>query len=53
LRAPVACRICPGPLFAVLGAGPAIGGSAIAAFTAAFALGGIAASRAVDSSPAQ
>lgn len=33
--------ICPGPLLAVLGAGPAIAGSALFAFAGAYACGGL------------
>ncbi|BGP43554.1 hypothetical protein JCM10450v2_007727 [Rhodotorula kratochvilovae] len=39
--------ICPGPLFAVLGAGSSISGSAISVFAGAFAVGGLAAGRAL------
>ncbi|GAA6039219.1 hypothetical protein JCM8097_000475 [Rhodosporidiobolus ruineniae] len=38
--------ICPGPLFAVLGAGPSISGPSIPLFAATFAVGGWAAGRA-------
>ncbi|GJN94421.1 hypothetical protein Rhopal_007501-T1 [Rhodotorula paludigena] len=37
--------ICPGPLFAVLGAGTGVGGSSIPVFAGAFAAGGLVAGR--------
>ncbi|GAA6013191.1 hypothetical protein JCM10207_006200 [Rhodosporidiobolus poonsookiae] len=37
--------ICPGPLFAVLGTGPSISGTAIPAFAGAFAAGGLVVER--------
>ncbi|BGP20157.1 hypothetical protein JCM10213_000758 [Rhodosporidiobolus nylandii] len=39
--------ICPGPLFAVLGAGPSISGTAMSLFATAFAAGGAAAEKLV------
>jgi hypothetical protein len=35
--------ICPGPMLALLGAGPAIAGSAFFAFASAYAFGGLVA----------